>query len=251
MDKVEKQAREALRARGYSEGEAEQMLNRLKNAKPEEEQKLDDSIPDEKNAKLRRVFAGVGWPGKVRPGSVIVIGEMSELDHGLNAYPMKILDEFESFNLYELVEKMFFFDLYYRKPELWLGDKENFAGTKVLGELNEKYAKTPIKKVNQRTREVDLSHSSLVGSNQFPYVYSALHRLLAQEKKVLTLGVNSVRAYLSQIAAEDINTIRTGDYPAIEALGYAAIELDRSQKEKRRHQEPLQEYAINNFDETF
>ena len=253
MDKVEKTAKEALKARGFSDGEAEQIIDRLKSEKGGDGRTDPEEIlPDEKNAKLRRVFGGVGWAGKVRPGAVIVIGEMSELDHGLNAYPIKILDEFETFNLYELVEKMFFFDLYYRKPEMWLSDKENYAGIKLLGELNEKYAKIPITKVNQSSREIDLSHSSLVGNDQFPYVYSALHRLLSQDKKVLTLGVNSrTRAYLSQVNDEDINTIRTGDYPAIEALAYAAIELDRSGKEKRRHPAPRQEYAINDFDEIF
>ena len=182
----------------------------------------EDRFPPEEDVKYGRIYGGVGWPGK-RPGFVVMVGELAELAPGLGRYPLLILNEYEADSMIDLVKKCTGFDSYY-KPETWLGDSEKTAGREFIFEVNKEFR-------SPHRRDFRLTHSLLLNMPDFfTYLYNALRRLLDKEKKILTLGAKSrLRADLSMIQPEDIESIKLGQFPSIEALGFAALALEKSQ----------------------
>ena len=175
----------------------------------------------------RRIYGGLAWPGK-RSGYAVIVGEERELDHGLGKYPLRVLDEIESSDMVDLIRQCTGLDFYYT-PEMWLGDISNVAGRKFIYEINETFQKREA--AMQGKRNFRLSHSNLMGlQNAFEYMYNALKGLLNQDRKLLMLGEKSrLSSWLLEPRPAEISSIRIGDYPAIEALSHAAIELERSQ----------------------
>lgn len=82
----------------------------------------------------------------------------------------------------------------------------------------------------------------------YPYILSEIKRLLKQDRRRLFLpGDSKIPAYLSGIEADEIPDLQLGDYPAIEALAFAVIEMlwDERQDVSAQNPEHIQLYDNN------
>ena len=77
----------------------------------------------------------------------------------------------------------------------------------------------------------------------FAYIYPKLKELLTPEKRRLFLKESKLQGYMFQPQESDMSSIDFGDYPAIEALAFAVMELE-TQTDRRK---PRQEFAFNNY----
>lgn len=200
-------------------------------------------LPEKEDFKYRRIYGGLAWPGK-RPGFAVIVGEEREFVPGLNAYPLRVLDEFETDDLVSLARHCTGLDFYYR-PERWLGDTGNMAGMEFIYQLNKEFKTREAMIQGRRNFNLMLSHFVNM-DNGFEYLFSSLRKYLTQDRKLLYIGEKSrLASYLLEVRPDEIASIRTGDYPAIESLGYAAVELERSQFEGRK---PRQDVADSEYD---
>ena len=168
----------------------------------------------------KEVYGGVSWPGK-RPGFAVVVG-MDPKKH-LDSHDVVILDEFESFDMRQLVRQCGVLDFKYL-PGQWIGDWKNDAANKFLSEMNDEP-----KDGNRRSeRQLDLGLTPMFDMEQlYPYILAEIRRLLAPDHRQLSLKDSKVRGYLSEIEGSDIADLERGAYPSIEALAFAVIEMRR------------------------
>lgn len=188
---------------------------------------------------FKRIFAGLAWPGK-RPGFCCVLGER-EPHPGV--YHFHLLAEDEDEDMLGLVRKAADYDFYYT-VDRWLSDTENQAGWEFIWQLNESF-RTKEALIEGR-RNLNLYAAPLLSSSSmFQYLFSAIKK--HGEKKRLHLGKNSkLFSYLAQVQGDQIGNIRLGNWPAIEALGWPLIELEKTQP--RLNQGPRQETTGMDYD---
>ena len=182
----------------------------------------------------KRIYGGVAWPGK-NPGFAVVIA-MGREKH-FDKHDIYLLDEFESFDTRELVRQCGALDFKYR-PDRWVGDTRNDAADRFIRELNAELA-TPddlqtlsvldfgrrVTDFSQR-RRFSLASTAMLDMEQlYPYVLPQIKGLLDPDRRQLFLKGSKVADYLSGIEPGQIAELQLGDYPAVEALAFAVIEM--------------------------
>jgi hypothetical protein len=183
----------------------------------------------EEDAKYRTICGAVAWPGK-KPGFAVIVGQKRE--------PLRelvCLDEAEDSDMRELIRACGGFDYFYR-PDAWLGDTENRAARQFMREMNAE---------NRRNkacgRAFALRRSPVLDiTNTFDYIYPTLKKTLAEGQ--LILKESKLKDYMLQPQADDLSSVEFGDYPAIEALAFAALELERVRESRPRPTHALNDY---------
>ena len=164
----------------------------------------------------KAVCGGVSWPGK-RPGFAAIIA-MDRTRH-IDNYDVCVLDEFESFDIRELVRQCNVLDFKYL-PEYWIGDWKNDAVQQFMQEIQGEN--------RTHDRQLSLSWTPMLDMEQlYPYILAEIRKLLAGDHRQLLLKDSRVRSYLSEIEGSEIAELERGAYPAIEALAFAVIEMRR------------------------
>lgn len=186
----------------------------------------------EEDKKYSKIYGAVAWPGK-RPGFAVIIGQ-TKLGRNL-----VFLDEIEEADLRKLIHACGAFDFFFR-PELWLGETKNAAAEKFIREMNTEHIRE--KAAGQRNFKMRRS-PVLDMKNAFDYIYPSLKELLVKDQKRLFLKESKLQGYMFQPQESEIASIEFGDFPAIEALAFAVIELDRETHRKK----PRQTTANNNY----
>lgn len=167
----------------------------------------------------KAIYGAVAWPGK-RPGFAVVIGMTPNNE-------MYLLDEYESGDIGELVKRCgtLNFEFYFNsnsKTRRWFGDYEHAAARKFIQEMNRKTEnRDPFSLYG-------LSILNMKENGLYEYILPKLKgEFLKADKKRLFLKNSKVRDYLSSIGDPQESTMKLGEYPAIEAVAIAAIELQR------------------------
>lgn len=185
---------------------------------------------NEQDVLYKKIYGAVAWPGK-KPGFCVIIGETHELGF-LGKSKLVFLDELEETDTRKLVRTCGGFDFFYR-PEIWLGDTKNAAADKFIREMNvENRASRNFIKGHRRFR---LSRSPILDmKNAFDYVYPVLKELLEPERRRLFLKDSKLQGYMFGPQESDLASIGFGDYPAIEALAFAVLELEKPPRRPRQ-----------------
>lgn len=180
---------------------------------------------NEMRGRCLTVWGGVAWPGK-RPGFVVVL-LMDNKQH-LGGHDIFLIDEFESFDTRELVRQIGAMDVKYgilgyeqydpESMDSWIGDNTNDAADSFIAEMNDQ--------IDRKHEQMILSYTMLLEmKNVYSYILPFIKDLLNTEKRLLFLKDSKVIDYLSEIEEIDMAELKIGDYPAIEALGFTAIEM--------------------------
>jgi hypothetical protein len=159
----------------------------------------------------KSIFGGVSVPGK-NPGFAVVIATVNEEHFG--SQDICLVDEFESFDLRQLIQKCLEFDLKYA-PKMWIGDGKHDAADRFITEMN----------VGSK-RQFSLTSTAMLGmENPYSYIIPQIKDLLCEDRRQLYLKNSKIINYLSGIQENEIAELELGDYPAIEALAFAVIEM--------------------------
>lgn len=194
---------------------------------------MDPRFSIDEDRKYKKIFGAVAWPGK-RAGFAVIIGQRAEWSGAC-----VLLDETEAADIRQLVRACGGLDYFYR-PDGWYGDSENRAACEFIREMNQEnrqqhnIGRTDF--VLRRSRILDIK-------NVFDFVYPTLKKMLA--KGSLTLKDSKLTEYMLQVQASDLPAIDFGDYPAVEALAFAVLELERNRDSK-----PKPTHADNNYPRT-
>jgi len=168
----------------------------------------------------RAIYGGVAWPGK-RPGFAVVLGMGN--DKHFDSYDIYLLDEFESIDTRELVRQCGVMDLKFL-PERWIGDDRNDAADKFIWEMNSERCKPDDSQINMRCLSICPTQ---ILEMAFPYQYilPELKRLLNKGRRQLFLKSSKVLDSLAAIEPQGLSTLELGEFPSIEALAFAVIDL--------------------------
>jgi len=168
----------------------------------------------------RAVYGGVAWSGK-RPGCAVIVAMLHEKH--LDSHDIYLLEEYEDFDTRQLVRRCGAMDAQY-KPAMWIGDNRNNAADQLINEMAGELEWPPSPFVPRRSFYV--SPTMMVEMNQlYAYILSHLKRLLDPERRTLFLKDSRILSYLSAVQETEIGDLQLGDYPAIEALAFAVIEM--------------------------
>ena len=197
---------------------------------------------------FKTIWGGVALPSK-RPGFSVVVGVANE--RNVDDFDVILLDEFESFDMRELIRKCGVLDFKYhikvndyRRTDLvgrWVGDIKNDAAARFIQEMNDEK-----RKMAGAKRYFGLSQTTMLEMERpYQYILPQIKELLNPERRRLFLKDSKVLNYLSQIEETEIASLESGEFPAIEAL-YSVLELReyiRIQKAiasqpQQRHEEP-------------
>jgi len=180
--------------------------------------------PRELEQQCRAIIGAVAWPGK-RPGFGLVLAVTGGRDG--QPYGFYLLDEAEDGDLLKLVLKCDGLDSRYA-PERWIGDNRKTAAQQAMGRVAE--AKQP--KSGESVRALTYVCSTALVEDDGPYQYAVpmLKTLLREEDRQLFIKDSRVREYLRQIDEADLPSLQRGDFPAIEALAYAAQAAEECRK---------------------
>lgn len=163
----------------------------------------------------KAVYGGVSWPGK-RPGFAVVIAMNTSL-HFEN-HDICLLAEFESFHMRDLVRQCGALDFKYG-PKRWIGNWEHDAADCFIKEMNSEKERQQQRFSLNSTPMLDMEHF-------YQYALDEIRRLLKEDCRQLFLKESKVLNYLSEITEEsEVATLELGDFPAIEALAFAVIEM--------------------------
>ncbi len=203
-----------------------------------------DLTTEELKTRHKQIYGGVAWPGK-HPGFAVVIG----MDHErhFDNHDIYLLDEFESSDIRELVRQCSALDYKYQ-PAIWIGDTRNDAADRFITEINRELHSAENLQAHRRyfhicsTQILDMQHS-------YQYVLPELKRLLDKDHRQLFLKDSHVINYLSEIDPSEIPTLEFGDFPAIEALAFAVVDMRlygaQKRKSDRRSKRPKSPMALS------
>ena len=184
---------------------------------------------------FQAVWAGVAWPGE-RPGFAVVVG-LDRKRH-FDGCDVILLEEYESFNIRQLVRQCGALDLKYA-PTRWIGDRKNDAASRFIQEMNSECRETDRHEfaaghgqftMNWRESATDgrrfsLSSTPLIEMQDlYPYIVAQIAELTHKDRKQLWLKDGKAAAYLEPIQIGQTAELERGSFPAIEALGFAVIE---------------------------
>jgi len=166
------------------------------------------------------VYGGVSWPSK-RQGCAVVVAMTNKKHYDTN--DMYLLAEYESFDTRKLIRKCAALDTQF-KPALWIGDDKNETADKFIQELRVELKNQA--RSGAAVRNIVLSTSMILEIRKlYSYILPKLKELLDPEHRVLFLKNSNIVNYLSLIEQEEIVELEQGEFPAIEALALAVIEM--------------------------
>jgi len=167
------------------------------------------------------IYGGVSWPSK-REGCAVVVA-MTYQKH-YDTYDIYLLAEYESFDTRKLVRKCAALDTQF-KPALWIGDEKNETADKFIQELR-------VELKNQTRSGVVTPRNIIISSTMileirklYSYILPKLKMLLESGHRVLFLKDSNIVNYLALVEQEEIIELEQGEFPAIEALALAVIEM--------------------------
>lgn len=156
----------------------------------------------------RAVYGGVAWPGK-RPGFVVVLAIVRSQEPP--SWEIYLLDEFESFNMRELIQYCGLMHSKY-EPYMWVGDTTNDSAEEFMYEMRD-------------DSDFYLSETDLTEMEPFyPYILGKLKELLNPKHRRLYLKNSKLLNYLGEIEPGEDAELERGDFPALEALIYPVVE---------------------------
>lgn len=172
------------------------------------------------------IWGAVAWPGK--KAGFAVVAAMHHKEH-LGNHDIHLLDEFESFNVEELVRQCRVLDrkygicLYAWRHEdaldRWVGDWKHDAASKFIQQINRGQDDSRYFRLN----------STAILEMEYPYHYllPQIKSLLNPERVQLNLKEGLSLMYLYDISGneDEIAELKFGAYPAIEALGFLVVEM--------------------------
>ena len=187
------------------------------------------------------VWGGIAWPFEENPGYVVVVGARREKFPG--GYELCVLDDFEAYDVRELVRQVIAMDLKYwiswRRVDQsgdpqgkWLADETHDAASIFLKEANDEFRRDArLSDELTKPRRLKLSHTVLLEKDRlYDYLLPQLKLWLTPTKLLLYLKASKVALHLQTFDAidmSDISGLKVGHCPAIEALGYVTVELQR------------------------
>ncbi|MFC1634237.1 hypothetical protein ACFL5Z_05295 [Planctomycetota bacterium] len=180
------------------------------------------------------VWGGVAFPGK-RPGFAVVVG-MGKQKY-FDSHDIYLLDEYESIDIRKLVRqcgaldrKYFISYTGYGRRGLqgqWIGDHKNGAASRFIEEMNNEFGRV----YHDIDDYINSWHFSLCSTRLFklerPYQHllPQIKNQLNPEQRQLFLKDSKVTSYLADTEGSEMAELELGDYPAIEALGFAVAEM--------------------------
>lgn len=181
------------------------------------------------------VYGGVAWPGKgpgrdSRPGCAVVVAR-SRLKH-FDSYDVCLLDEYESVHMRDLVRQCGALDFKY-EPMRWIGDSQNDAADYFIRKMNDEQQRQGRRFSLAPTPLLDLDHL-------YETILEELRRLRNPKCRQLELKDSKILNYL-RIQEGEATSLELGDYPAIEALAFAVLEVlkyDKASEAPRPKREP-------------
>jgi len=189
------------------------------------------------------IYGGVAWPAK-QPGFAVIVA-MTREQH-LDSHDIYLLEEYESFDTRELVRRCGAMDARY-KPAMWIGDNRNNAADRLIKEMATEL-QTPRRSLAPR-RSFWVSSTMLVEMKQlYAYILPHLKRWLDPQRRMLFLKDSKILNDLAAIEEGEIAGFELGEYPAIEALAFALMEMkdrypdarsEARQEERRRPRSPM------------
>jgi hypothetical protein len=160
------------------------------------------------------VYGGVSWPNK-RQGFAVVVARNRFEQYGTREHEIYLLDEYESREIDRLVKWCGGADFKY-SPNVWVGDRSNKTADQIVREYNSE----------TNGRSLSLSRTSILDMNQpYQYILQNLRRLLRGDDRTLFLKESKIIEYLREIGEDAEIELELGEYPAIEALAFAVLEM--------------------------
>ncbi|KKL62879.1 hypothetical protein LCGC14_2180720 [marine sediment metagenome] len=198
----------------------------------------------------KAVWGAISWPSSEKPGFVVVVGARHKRLEG--GYELAILEEFDSFNVRELVRQCIAMDLKYwlswpRTEQSgdpkgqWLADNINDAAELFLKEGQEAFKHT-IHRRHHKNAKLFKSRTSpdlrltlhrtvlLDMANLYEFIIPQLLQWLLPERQLLYLKESKTWLDFNDfdaLDASDIAGLKIGDRPALEALGFVCVELQK------------------------
>ena len=180
---------------------------------------------------FKTIWGAVGLPSK-RPGFSVVVGIANQ--RNLGDYDVILLDEFESFDMRELIRRCGVLDFKYRITAndyrggylagSWVGDFKNDAAARFIQEMNDEQ-----NDMGRAKRYFGFSPTTMLEMERpYQYVLPQIKEMLNPERRRLLLKDSKVLNYLSQIEEADSASLEPGEFPAIEALAFAVLEMIES-----------------------
>lgn len=177
------------------------------------------TFDSKESTKYRKIYGALAAPGKGR-GFAVIVGKEK-----LAAERVVLLEEIEAGDIRQLVRECAALDYFYH-PEVWFGDTDNPTLTDFIREANkdnEAPGDRPFKL--RRTKLLDKKN------DLFSYILPMLRNLIERGHLILKDGMT--KTFLSQPQEADLSTIEMGDYPSIEALAFAVLEIDQDRNVRR------------------
>jgi len=167
-------------------------------------------------------MAAVRYPGQ-RPGFAVVVG-MARIHEDDDQRDIHLLGEAESSDLRELIHKAGVLHHQYQ-PVRWVGDGGHKAANRFIREINA-----------ERQLSLHVGSTVLLDLEQpYTYLLPTIKALLTEDRRHLYLKDSRVVESLAGIVPDEIPFLPWGEHPAIEALAFAVIELQRHVESERRN----------------
>ena len=159
------------------------------------------------------IYGGLSWPAK-RPGFAVVVAMNSVRTFSWERDEVCLLDEAESADMWELIQRCSGLDLKY-DPSAWIGDIENSAADRIMREMSS----------DSKLRTFSLTPASIVSVDRpYQYMLQSLRRMLREDKRTLFLKDSKSLQYLREIEEGAEVELELGEFPSVEALAFAALE---------------------------
>lgn len=181
------------------------------------------------------IYGGISVPAK-QPGFAVVIA--ADKQRHSDIY---LLDEYESFDMRELIYQSGAFDFKYA-PSCWIGDYRNRAAVQFIDDFNSQ---------SEHRRKLSLSWTPLLDMESlYSYILPQIKELC--RLKQLFIKEGKIVNYLRAIQESEISELDLGAYPAIEAFAFAVLELRDDIERENRPQEnsyEIVDYEPINFEQ--
>jgi hypothetical protein len=189
----------------------------------------------------RAVWGAVAWPGK-GPGYAVVLAACRKAKQ--DGYEFYLLEEFESEDVRLLVRKCGALNVKYAIPRprgrradsggRWIGDVKHDAASRFIAEMNAEIGP------GTHTPAFELHATAILDmENVYSYILPAVKEMLSAERRRLFLKDGRIIEQLNGVEPDEMIDFKIGEYPAIEAVAFAAIEMQRQLWfEDDRHRRP-------------
>ncbi len=184
------------------------------------------------------VWGGIAWPGPEKPGCVVAVaaGKTRYAD----GWEVSIIDEEHSFDVRELVKAAMAMDLKYwiTRPRVdqsgspsgrWIGDETHDAADKFLAESTFQMSEIQPGIQHLKPRTLQLTRTVLLDMEHlYDFLMPKIKTWLSPAHQLLFLKAGYVASQLNEFSDEQSEREQVpaiGMSPAVEAVGYAAVEM--------------------------